>query len=354
MAKPTQQNPFFCLLGAPPANLNLGVAALAHALVDLIHTARPKAEICFIQGAKKSGEYDFIIGEETVRARMMNFRLSPRSRLREHLLVIFAGALLHRVLPIASLRRWLRRAIPILDALARADMVGDIRGGDSFSDYYGLRRLLIGSLPALSALLMGRPLIFLPQTFGPFRSSLARWLAGFQLRRAERILCRDANGPLALADWLHSPQVDARASFCPDVAFTLEAHKEASASFEPPLPANGESLIGINLSGLLAAGGYNGRNMFGLQDDYMTTMQRLAERLLADPDAHLLLVPHVLDAVRENDPAACARLRERLDPAIRVRVHLITGQLTASEVKSIIGRCGFFIAPLPFGDQNRR
>ena len=151
----------------------------------------------------------------------------------------------------------------------RCDLVGDIRGGDSFSDLYGMRRFLSGNLPALVAILMKRDLVLLPQTYGPFSHAYARRLASYVMAHARVILSRDRES-IAVVNALLGPGSGREAGFCPDVAFTLEPAQPASLEVLPS-PWGGQEaapLVGLNVSGLLYRGGYSGGNMFGLKLDY--------------------------------------------------------------------------------------
>jgi polysaccharide pyruvyl transferase WcaK-like protein len=142
---------------------------------------------------------------------------------------------------------------------------------------------------------------------------------------------------------------------CPDVAFTLAPRDAAEAQIAPPLPeaapdkqaggdrSAGGRLIGLNISGLLWAGGYTGRNMFGLACDYRALILALLERLLADTQTRVLLVPHVTSSGVENDPAACRAAREALPEALRPRVHLLADPAEPGEVKAVISRCDCLI-----------
>jgi hypothetical protein len=121
---------------------------------------------------------------ETARVRVLNCRLSPRARLGEHLLWILLLAVFWRLCP--PLRRRLERRNLWIHALRQAGFVGEIHAGDSFSDIYGLRRFAVGLVPDAIAILLGKPPVFLPQTYGPFSSALARAGARAILRAADR------------------------------------------------------------------------------------------------------------------------------------------------------------------------
>jgi len=62
-----------------------------------------------------------------------------------------------------------------------------IAGGDSFSDIYGLRRFIYVALPQILVLLLGKPLVLLPQTYGPLKGRCSRMIARFIFRRAALI-----------------------------------------------------------------------------------------------------------------------------------------------------------------------
>jgi colanic acid/amylovoran biosynthesis protein len=262
-----------------------------------------------------------------------NCRMSPRSAPSEHLFVILGLALLYRlrIQDPARRNRWLH-------SLLTAELIGEVRGGDSFSDIYGLRRFVEGCLPLLSAALMRCPYVMLPQTYGPFRSRIARELAAFLLRSATTILTRDRNCESTVL------QLCGRApKFCPDVAFTLDAMEPVELPLVPNgLRLNGEDLvIGVNVSGLLYNGGYTGQNMFGLRSEYRSVIDQLVDGLLKSTSAKLLLVPHEFGSEREVE--ACSAILQSAGSRNPGRVFMLTGPLTERELKWLIGRTDLFI-----------
>ncbi len=333
-----------CLFGTAPGVGNLGVRALTHGLLVLILEANPRARVWLLLGERAPGRMTVWHGGRRRRIGVINFRLSPRARPTQHLLVIVGLALLHRMLPLEAARCWLGRLSPWIGTLRRASFIGDIRGGDSLSDIYGLPRLVVGSLPNLVARLLGRPYVLLPQTYGPFSSRLGRWVGGLVVRQAALVLSRDRESLDLLDSWPGGVGARGRLRFCPDVAFVLPSAAVPMDSIAPPLPDPPPArLIGLNISGLLAIGGYSRDNMFGLRGEYEATMRRLAEALLEDPATHILLVPHVMGEGIEGDRAACARLRMAAQPSLHGRLHLWEGECDQSQIKQIIGRCDFFI-----------
>lgn len=330
-----------CLMGAAMDVGNLGVRALGASLVRLIEEHRPGAHIALLYGHSSGGWREIAALGHPVRVEVINYRLSPRARLQEHLLWIVLLAGLYALLPWRPWRAWLERKNRWLGELRRADLVANIHAGDSFSDIYGLKKLIINVLPDAVAILLDKPPVLLPQTYGPFKSRPARLIARWVLRHAGGVYARDREG-LAVARVLLGPDRPA-ARFCPDVAFALEPQAGVQGPrIEPPLPPSAP-LIGLNVSGLLAIGGYTRRNMFGLSVDYNELIRRLLARLLEQTEAHVLLVPHVNDDSEEADEPACRAVWRAVPERWRGRVHLLEPLADPGQIKAVIGRCDFFI-----------
>lgn len=320
------------ILGASLDSGNRGVDALGESVVSLIRGVEPSADINFhyyssVGGTRRIG------GPTGEQVAVVNCRLSPRSRPGEHIAVILLAAMLYRIglRGPARRNRW-------LSALLDASFIADIRGGDSLSDIYGLRRFVVGSLPLLSALLLGRPYVLLAQTYGPFRTPAARWLAALTLRRAAQVWTRDRRC---------IPTVEALAGrtphFSPDVAFTLAPDRPADVPLEPSSMdlETAPVLVGLNVSGLLYMGGYTGNNMFGLRSNYRDVVERVVATLLERTTATILIVPHTFGA--EMEEAACAALLEATMRRHPGRVARVAARLRAGEVKWLIGRTHFFV-----------
>ena len=320
------------VLGASLDVGNRGVLALGVSLADLFARLRPPSPINFHYWNSIGGKRR-LAGEPPVDVHVHNCRRSLTSAPAEHIGVILFLAFLYR-LGIRSPARqngWLR-------SLLDAEFIGDIRGGDSFSDIYGFRRFVEGCLPLLSAALLGCRYTLLPQTYGPFRLPLSRWLATLLLRQAATVLTRDRN-----CEEIVRRLSGRMASFCPDVAFTLQAMRPEHISFTPGnFDLGGRHLlVGVNVSGLLFMGGYTRRNMFALRSDYREMIGGLVDRLLASTTARVLLVPHAFDSEREEE--ACSSILVSAGSRYPGRVFMLTTALTEREIKWLIGRTDFFV-----------
>ncbi len=331
-----------CLFGCSFDTGNRGVSALAASLVKLIVESRPSAQVSLLIGSRHPRIHLVRVNGQVHRVPIVNYRLSPRSSLREHLGWILLGALVHRLMPIPALRTWLESHSHWLSALRRADFVGDIRGGDSFSDIYGLGRLILGGFPALTAWLLDKRLVLLPQTYGPFRHPLSIFLARRILRYADVILSRDRDSVRTVQALV----AGAKVRFCPDVAFTLEPAAPERWRAEPELDLDkARPLIGLNVNGLIFNGGYTRRNMFGLKFDYKAFLPVLLEGLLRQTPAHILLVPHAFGPPGSinSDRDAIGHLHRQAAGKYEGRLHALVGEYDQSGLKALIGLCDFFI-----------
>ena len=226
--------------------------------------------------------------------------------------------------------RTLREPHKALAILRRADLAVDICGGDSFADIYGPKRLRTMMMLQGMALASRTPLVFAPQTIGPFERPASRRLARAILNRAAVVATRDALSTKALRDLGVEGGIEAS-----DVALRLP--------FEAPPPrADGaRPRVGINPSGLLAAGGYTGKGELGLSGEaYRGMLKGIVDGLQALPEApEVHLVPHVVpgDGGVEDDARACRELAA-LCPGAVVAPEFDT----PSEAKGYIAGMDFF------------
>jgi colanic acid/amylovoran biosynthesis protein len=173
---------------------------------------------------------------------------------------------------------------PLWRALGRCHMVLDISAGDSWADIYGAKRFIWQWASKEMALLQGRKLILSPQTIGPFTNLAARSAARTTMRRSHAVFTRDGE---SLA-FLKEMRAAANALETVDVAFRLP--------FTPAERASGERRLrfGLNVSGLLYAGGYTQKGQFGSRDTYRSMVEGILTQLQRRGDVDVTLVPHVV------------------------------------------------------------
>ncbi len=225
--------------------------------------------------------------------------------------------------------RFLANPLGFLATVRRADVVIDIGAGDSFADIYGGRRLRRILAMKLLVHLAGTPLVVAPQTIGPFTKGWSKRLARWSLTRSAMVATRDAKSTEALRDLGYRGDV-IEAS---DVALRLP--------FDPPPPRrDGSVRVGLNVSGLLMAGGYTGKNELGIALDYPNLIRSLiADFQRAGAEVHL--VPHVIvragAMAKEDDFRASEQLVAEFPGTV-----LAPAFASPSEAKSYIAGLDFF------------
>lgn len=263
---------------AAPVHPNLGVATLAEGAAELARRAFGSGIEVLFRGTGGTGDGPMNIGH-----------VPP---LLKELVVKKRG-----------LASWLRSF----------DLIIDMRGGDSFTDIYGLQRLASSSIVPRYAAHLGVPVVLGPQTIGPFKTARGRLIAKQVLKSARLVIGRDPVSGYA-AQQLGRP-VDLIAT---DVAF---------AAFVPE-PASTRSDVVLNVSGLLW-----GQNPHVDHEHYREAV-RSTIRGLAESQREITLLAHVVgssDAAGDNDRYALAELNSEFGGALRT---LEPGSV--DEVRSIL------------------
>lgn len=214
---------------------------------------------------------------------------------------------------------------PFRRQVAECDLVVDICAGDGFADIYGPGLFLIHTIGKWAALLNRRPLVFAPQTVGPFDRRWSRAVARSILDRATLSFARDGLSGQTLRDMaIASPFQEAI-----DVAFRLPF--EAPPARSPGAPVR----VGINVSGLLFRHGAR----FGLTLDYPELTRRMVEIAQRRDNHEVWLVSHVIhdDACSQDDHAAALEIAKQF-PAAQNAPRFGN----AEEAKSFIAGLDFF------------
>lgn len=212
-----------------------------------------------------------------------------------------------------------------------SDFIFDFTMGDSFSDIYGMKRFTLDALVKTAAVKSGTPYILGPQTYGPYKSGIAKKWARWIMKKAACIYTRDEQSQ-KVAEALSGRDV----FLTTDVAFALSYKKR-------DIGEDGKIKIGFNPSGLLWAGGYTHDNQFGLALDYQKYCKEICERLSKDPKYEVYLIPHVgtiseFESDSENDSYACKQI-QILYPEMKVLDEISTPM----DVKGYIAAMDVFI-----------
>ncbi len=193
-------------------------------------------------------------------------------------------------------------------AIGQADVVLDIGAGDSWADIYGKKRFAYLWATKMAAIARHKPLIFSPQTIGPFSPGPLKSLAAMAQRGAAAIVARDPQS-FAVAK---NMTPNSRVIEAVDVAFALPFDRA-------PVRTGGAPRVGINASGLLFNGGYGGGNDYGLDVDYAPLTRAMITAFQAE-GATVELVTHVNapHIPRDDDGAVADMLAQEFPGVIRV------------------------------------
>lgn len=344
------EGPTVLILGGNPDAPNLGVAALGIAAVKGTLLACPGAKIV-VQAVSTRPTVEVPVAGRVLAAEGSNihYARSWKDRNGSRRLEVLTG--LSRWLPGPG-RRWLRKCNRVLEQWGRADVVMDVSGGDSFAELYGPRRFNQHKALKRLALRTGKPLVLLPQTYGPFQSPSVIAEVREILTRSALAATRDVTGVQEL-EKLFGAGVAQSVRTCPDMAFFLDPAPVPEVR-EPAVvrPGPGWTLIGLNLSALLWSGG----EQFGLKADYRGLVRGIAEWAAGRRNTRLVLIPHVvaLEARegsptnlewlnQQSDTAACREAMEWLGSEFAGRVACLGGPYGAAQTKHLIGKCDFMI-----------
>jgi polysaccharide pyruvyl transferase WcaK-like protein len=342
-----KNNPKICLLGASFGTSNMGVNALTAGTLKAFFERYPGGELFLLDYGKKRITYKFQMADGIVPVQLVNIRFSKKFYLKNNIAWLIAIALLVRSLPFRQIRKSVISSNYWLSRMAKADIVVSMAGGDSFSDIYGMGRLLYVSLPQLLALILGKKLVLLPQTIGPFNGTAAKMIARIILRRAAVIYSRDREGLGDTKDLIGAGYTDEKVRFCYDVGFVVDPVKPRGMDLDGLQEGGHRDLpvVGFNVSGLLFMGGYTQNNMFRLKIDYRQLVYDVIEQLIREKGAAVLLVPHVFGTKEhaESDSAVCELIYAELKQKYQSRLYLARGSYDQGEIKYIIGSCDFFI-----------
>ena len=202
-----------------------------------------------------------------------------------------------------------------------------IYGGDGFSDIYGTRTFM-GRMNQTWILREARvPLIFLPQTIGPFKNKHNFDIAVEVLRYAKEIYVRDNKFSSELdklgIEYTQAPDLS---SFMVPEPWDIEIKKNA---------------IGLNVSGLAYSNTFNG--LEGQFDVYPELIDRIINHFRTK-GCTIYLIPHSYNfnkPIADDDMLACREAYSRLKD--KSNVVLIDKDLISPQIKYLISQMSFFI-----------
>ena len=181
----------------------------------------------------------------------------------------------------------------------KCNFIIDMSGGDSFSDIYGLKRMIRESFYKLIAINNNIPLILGPQTYGPYNKKISKILARKIIKNATLVFSRDKKSSDLIYDLAKIRPIDTT-----DLAFRLPYEKKEKTK---------EKSIGINISALMWNEGFNGKNQFELKVDYKKYINDLILNIKQRGEYKIYLISHVNASGIEDDYKLCEELAKKYD-----------------------------------------
>lgn len=248
---------------------------------------------------------------------------------------------------LGALGKALNPAVRLIDS---CDAVVDISGGDSFSDIYGEKRFLSVVRPKMLAHQLHKPLILLPQTYGPYTAQTAREMASRVVESCRAAWARDEFSFQNLGGLVEGRSSGDNLHSGVDMAFGLpvaDASDRLGEEAKRFIARQGDrtTLVGFNVSGLIYNDTVNASRHYGFQSDYQAMVLDFLRTLLSSsPDVTVCLIPHVLSPAGhyESDIEAAADVEQRLNQEFPGRLMSITGDFDQSHLKWLISKMDWF------------
>lgn len=219
------------------------------------------------------------------------------------------------------------KCLPLGKLLSGLKCVAAINGGDGFSDVYGDYLFNTRNPYSFLAMSIKVPLIFLPQTIGPFKEEYNKRIARTILKYASGVFVRDTKYVNELQKW----------------GVKYEITKDLSAYMKPePWDIDIQpNSVGINVSGLAYS------NQFLDLAGQFSAYPKLINRLIAhfrDKGHTVYIIPHAYgyNNPEENndDMIACREAYARLED--KTNVVLVDRDLLSPQIKYLISKMRFF------------
>lgn len=309
--------PKVLLLGASLESDNKGVNALGIGAITLLINNYKEATISLLcVGNQPHNTKTIKVGNKTHEVKVYYFS-------KTKFLTSFIDALIYRLLPKSSTLR-----SDISKVLASSDIIFDINEGDSFSDIYGLKRIIRHFTDSKLALTWSKPLVFLPQTIGPFNTTIGKYLGKHIIRRLTKVYVRDEKA----FPFLKKLKINKELSI--DMAVYMEP-KGTQIQVKP-------NTVGININGLMFLNRY--KTMSGKYDSYPAFLVTVIS-LLIQKGYEVLLIPHTYNKDKPNSEDDLEAIKKFMaaNPSFSKKVSFVEGQYNAQELKGIISQTAFFM-----------
>ncbi|WP_165921846.1 polysaccharide pyruvyl transferase family protein [Natronoflexus pectinivorans] len=262
------------ILGVNPYSGNRGVGALAYSVMSVLDKISKENDvqinIYLVGKSKHIVENRIKVGDTIIQFKQFPF---------------YAGNGLKGVL------KFFLTMILSKEILFKTKYVMDMGEGDSFSDIYGKQRFININAPKKTFRFLGKKILLLPQTIGPFNDAKIKKEAKKSIEKSDVVLVRDRMS----YDYVTNNTTQKKVKELTDMAFFMPYNKKDFS--------NGKINVGLNISSLMWHGGYTKNNQFGFKEDYPKLMRAIIEFFLTQANVQIHLISHVVNANShvEND-----------------------------------------------------
>lgn len=321
------KNKTVLIIGGSIYSISNGISALVIGTISSISKANNGIDFSLIEFGRnekeKKDEYDTRILNGI---NIMDYKVR---RIQIPFLIIIG--LICSIVP-GRIKKTLIKRNVILEEYNQSEVVVNISAGDSFSDIYGYKSFLSYFALNLIAILFKKPLIFFPQTIGPFNKTIGKILARFILKKAQLIFTRESYST-AIVKELCGEETSVIEKV--DMAFLMEPElKDVIKETNQPVR------IGLNISGFLSFSPY-GAGIVN-NHDYLQLMIDVVGLFIEKYGAEITLIPHDF-ALDDNDVRACENILNSLSETQKKKVKMISGKKNGPQIKGIIAGFDFFV-----------
>ncbi|GAO31475.1 polysaccharide pyruvyl transferase family protein [Geofilum rubicundum] len=300
------------VLGINPFSGNRGVGALAYSTLFLLDKISKDTgtsfNICIVGKSKRIVQGSICVGDSIIRFTQFPFLVDKG--IKGTIKFAFSFLLSHNI-------------------INNTNFVLDIGEGDSFSDIYGEQRFININTPKKLFRLLGKKIMLLPQTIGPFKNVLLAKEAKKSIEKSSVVMARDRLS----YDYVINNTLQKRVKELTDMAFFMPYTKRVFS--------NGKINVGLNISSLMWHGGYTKNNQFGFKVDYAQLMRAVIDYFFSQQNVQIHLVPHVLDLNShiENDYEVALSIEEEYNTD---RITIAPFFLDPVQAKNFISGLDFF------------
>ena len=302
---------------------NKGAESMLTALVQNIKKLFPESNIYLISPYPKNDrQYEDMVPVTVVSGTPIRL-----------LLIVTPLVLLYRIFQRFNLSTWVIEKEPVIKAINASDIVFDA-GGITFSDGREIY-LLYNVVTILPSILMNKKTIKCAQAMGPFNGYINRFFAKHFLPKIDMIFAR---GKIT-ASYLKSIGLHNTIP-ASDLSFSIKKEPIDTSLREKYLSSNGKKIVGIAPSSVV----YNYCKKYKI--DYIDIMRRFCEWLTMHKGFSVMLIPHSIrigsKKLKNNDLPIVIEITNAV--MHRQWISAIEDDLTASELRSLISYCTYFVA----------